>query len=220
MNTPSSKEGNLIRYAVYVVSYIIAALLTHLTVFKFGIKMWSLVLLAIIYAVVFSFIVKRFKKEEHFFENTESGQFTDYYKLIIIMSIIIGVVRIACNYLQLYGMAKIIKLQTYYAGHETDALFWFLIITLGILLPILQQYLATGFLFNYLFRGNNKTVAYTGSIFSGLLFSVLNFQFSFGLFIANWIIGIICALAFLKTQKMAVAMYLAAVSGILFVIML
>lgn len=99
-------------------------------------------------------------------------------------------------------------------------MFWFLIVAEGIVMPILQEFLATGFVFNYAFRGNSKATALFGMLVSGLIFSVLNFQFSLPLFLIETCFGAFFAWSYLYTQSIWMPIYLAVVSGILRIIMI
>ena len=95
-----------------------------------------------------------------------------------------------------------------------------MIVTQGIILPILQEFLSTGFLFNYAFRKNTLATGIVGIICSGLIFAVLNFQFTPTLFVINALYGALFAWAYLYSQTLWMPMYLAVIAGLLTVIMI
>ena len=95
-----------------------------------------------------------------------------------------------------------------------------MIIAEGIILPILQEFLATGFLFNYAFRRDSRLVAVSGILVSGIIFSILNFQLSFLLFVINVVFGAIFAWVYLYTQSIWMPMYLAVLNGLLMIVLM
>lgn len=109
--------------------------------------------------------------------------------------------------------------QTIYLKNQSTGMFWFLIVVQGIILPILQEFLATGFLFNYAFRRDSVQVAVIGIIVSGLIFSVLNYQSSLINFFIEALYGMLFAWSYLYSQTIFMPIYLAMLSSVLTVIM-
>lgn len=219
MNTPESREGNLIRYLFYIAAYLLAIGVVELVIRKTPLRIWDLILYLLITAMVLLFYIYRFNREQRFFQQRFSLPWLGDIGFTIGMTILITALRILTMYLQAYHYLANYGFQTMYLKHESNGMFWFLIMAYGIVLPILQEFLATGFLFNYLFRANTKNVAVLGMICSGLIFSVLNFQLSWPLLLINLIFGAIFAWTYLYSQSIWMPMYFAVLNGILMVIM-
>lgn len=220
MNTPESREGNLIRYTVYVVGYLMAIGVVKLVTGKSPLRIWDLILFALIAAMVLLFYIYRFNREQRFFERQFSLPWLGDFGLTVGLTILITVLRILVMYLQAYHHIPMYGFQTIYLKHESNSMFWFLILADGILLPILREFLATGFLFNYLFRQNTVAAGVAGIIVSGLIYSVFNFQFSLPLFLIEFVFGAIFAWTYLYSQALWLPMYLAVLSSLLTVIMI
>lgn len=220
MNTPESREGNLIRYSVYLVGYLLAIGVVKLVTRNSTLRIWDLILFALIIAMVLLFYIYRFNREQRFFERQMTLTWLGDLGLTIGLTILITGLRILVMYFQAYSRLSSYGFQTAYLKHENIPMFWFLILAVGIILPILQEFLATGFLFNYLFRGDSIYSAILGIGFSGLIFSVLNFQASLPLFLINFVFGAIFAWSYLYTQTLWMPIYLAIINGLLMVIMI
>lgn len=219
MNTPESREGNLIRYLFYAVGYLMAIGVVKLVTKNTVVHIWDLILYVLITAMVTLFYVYRFNREQRFFQRRYSLPWLGDLGFTIGMTILITVLRIFVMYFQEYGKISKYGFQIIYLKHESVAMFWFLMLAYGILLPILQEFLSTGFLFNYQFRKDNMSVAILGIVVSGLIFSILNFQLSLPLFLIDTIFGAIFAWSYLYTQSIWMPMYLAVLNGLLLVMM-
>lgn len=220
MNTPQSREGNVIRYAVYLVGYVVVYAVTKLVTRKSPVHIWDLILFGLVAAMILLFYIYRFNREQSFFARDFKLPWLGNLSTVVLLTLVITVTQISISYLQAYGKLNHYDFQLIYAKSESVNMFWFLIVVQGIVLPILQEFLATGFLFNYAFRRNTKQVAITGIIVSGLIFSLLNFQNSLLLFIIEAVYGMIFAWSYLYTQTLWMPVYLAVVSGVLTVIMI
>ncbi|WP_297950596.1 type II CAAX endopeptidase family protein [uncultured Lactobacillus sp.] len=220
MNTPQSREGNVIRYAVYLVGYVVVYAVTKLVTRKSPVHIWDLILFGLVAAMILLFYIYRFNREQSFFARDFKLPWLGNLSTVVLLTLVITVTQISISYLQAYGKLNHYDFQLIYAKSESVNMFWFLIVVQGIVLPILQEFLATGFLFNYAFRRNTKQVAITGIIVSGLIFSLLNFQNSLLLFIIEAVYGMIFAWSYLYTQTLWMPIYLAVVSGVLTVIMI
>lgn len=220
MNTPSSREGNLIRYIVYLIGYFMVIGTMKLVMGNSPLRVWDTILYGLVTSMVLLLYVYRFGREQRFFERANSLPWLGDFGLTI--SITLGIVasRILVMYLQTQGKIPVYSFSTIYLKHESTSLFWYLMIAQGIVLPILQEFLATGFLFNYLFRDNTRAVAVLGIVISGILFSLFNFQGSIALFLVNAAYGMVYAWIYLYTQTLRMPMYLAILSGVLTIIMI
>ncbi len=219
MNTPESREGNLIRYIVYTVGYLMVVGVVKLVTNNSPIRIWDLILFGLITVMVGLFYIYRFNREQRFFKRRHSLPFLGDIGLTIGLTLLVTALRIMVMYLQAYNKISWYDFQIIYLKHESIPMFWFLIVANGLVLPILQEYLATGFLFNYLFRQNTKLAAIAGIITSGIVFSILNFQLSWPLLAIDVMFGAIFAWSYLYTQALWMPMYLSILSGLLIVVM-
>ncbi|MCT7689990.1 MAG: CPBP family glutamic-type intramembrane protease [Lactobacillus crispatus] len=220
MNTPQSREGNVIRYAVYLAGYVAVFVVVKLVTRKSPVHIWDLILFGLVAAMILLFYVYRFNREQRFFARDFKLPWLGSLSTVVLLTLVITVTQISISYLQSYGRISHYDFQLIYAKSESVNMFWFLIVVQGIVLPILQEFLATGFLFNYAFRRNTKQVAIMGIIVSGLIYSLLNFQNSVVLFIIDAIYGMVFAWSYMYTQTLLMPIYLAVVSGVLTVIMI
>lgn len=220
LNTPESREGNLIRYAFYLAAYLAAFGVAKLATAKANVKLWNVILFVLISAMAGLFFVYRFNREQRFFKKRNSLSLFGDLGYTIGMTILVTALRILLMYYQEYGKIAKYSLQTAYVKHESTPLFWMMIVCFGIVLPILQQFVATGFLFNYAFRQDSRAVALVGIIASGVIFSVLNFQMSLPLLLIDLVFGAIFAWAYLYTQSIWMPLYLATLNGLLMIVML
>lgn len=220
MNTPQSREGNVIRYAVYLAGYVAVFAVVKLVTRKSPVHIWDLILFGLVAAMILLFYVYRFNREQHFFARDFKLPWLGSLSTVVLLTLVITVTQISISYLQSYGRISHYDFQLIYAKSESVNMFWFLIVVQGIVLPILQEFLATGFLFNYAFRRNTKQVAIMGIIVSGLIYSLLSFQNSVVLFIIDAIYGMVFAWSYMYTQTLLMPIYLAVVSGVLTVIMI
>lgn len=220
MNTPQSREGNVIRYAVYLAGYVAVFAVVKLVTRKSPVHIWDLILFGLVAAMILLFYVYRFNREQRFFARDFKLPWLGSLSTVVLLTLVITVTQISISYLQSYGRISHYDFQLIYAKSESVNMFWFLIVVQGIVLPILQEFLATGFLFNYAFRRNTKQVAIMGIIVSGLIYSLLNFQNSVVLFIIDAIYGMAFAWSYMYTQTLLMPIYLAVVSGVLTVIMI
>lgn len=220
MNTPQSREGNVIRYAVYLAGYVAVFVVVKLVTRKSPVHIWDLILFGLVAAMILLFYVYRFNREQRFFARDFKLPWLGSLSTVVLLTLVITVTQISISYLQSYGRISHYDFQLIYAKSESVNMFWFLIVVQGIVLPILQEFLATGFLFNYAFRRNTKQVAIMGIIVSGLIYSLLSFQNSVVLFIIDAIYGMVFAWSYMYTQTLLMPIYLAVVSGVLTVIMI
>lgn len=220
MNTPQSREGNVIRYAVYLAGYVAVFAVVKLVTRKSPVHIWDLILFGLVAAMILLFYIYRFNREQRFFARDLKLPWLGSLSTVVLLTLVITVTQISISYLQSYGRISHYDFQLIYAKSESVNMFWFLIVVQGIVLPILQEFLATGFLFNYAFRRNTKQVAIMGIIVSGLIYSLLNFQNSVILFIIDAIYGMVFAWSYMYTQTLLMPIYLAVVSGVLTVIMI
>lgn len=220
MNTPKSTEGNILRLTVYFISYLLVTATEYFIINQINISSISILVFIIVSWIVLFFFINRYNSEQKYFDNSFKVPLLGKMPLIVGLTIAITAISILVSYLQTEGIISNYSLQTAYVVHESNRRFWFMIVVNGILLPVLQQYIATGFLFNYLFRGNSRNAAILGIITSALIYTILNFELSIPLALINFIFGIIIAWAFLYTQNLSMSFYLSILIGLLRIITL
>lgn len=66
MNTPRSREGNVIRYAVYLAGYVAVFAVVKLVTRKSPVHIWDLILFGLVAAMILLFYVYRFNREQRF----------------------------------------------------------------------------------------------------------------------------------------------------------
>ena len=219
MNTPASRQGNIIRYLIYFISYLMVVGVIKLVTANSPIHIWDLILFATISLMVSLFFIYRFNREQRFFDRSFAGSWLSNFGLIVGLTTVVTALRISVSWLQSYGRLKLYNFQIAYLHHEGVATYWFLVVAIGIVLPILQEFLITGFLFNYAFRSNTVLTAVLGIFTSGILFSLLNWQSSLPLLLINMIFGALFAWSYLYTQTLWMPIYLAVLNGVLLMIM-
>lgn len=220
MNTPESREGNVIRYAVYLIGYVLVFAVVKLVTRKSPLHIWNLILFGVTAAMILLFYIYRYNRENRFFARDFKLPWLGNFSAVVLLTLVITATRILISYLQAYGKINFYDFQIIYLRDQSVGMFWFLIVAQGIILPMLQEFLATGFLFNYVFRKESVQVAVVGIIVSGLIFSVLNYQSSLINFIIEVIYGMLFAWSYLYSQTIFMPIYLAMLSGVLTVIMI
>lgn len=219
LNTPESREGNIIRYAVYLIGYVMVFAVVKLVTRKPPLRVWDVILFAVTAAMVLLFYIYRYIRENRFFARDFKLPWLGNFSVVVLLTLVITATRISISYLQSYGKIGYYDFQMIYLRNQSVNMFWFLILVQGIVLPILQEFMATGFLFNYAFRKNTRQVAIVGIIISGLIFSVLNYQSSILNFIIEILYGMLFAWSYMYSQTLWLPIYLSVLSGILTVIM-
>lgn len=219
LNTPESREGNVIRYAVYLIGYVMVFAVVKLVTRKSPLHVWDLILFGVVAAMILLFYVYRYNRENRFFARDFKLPWLGNFSAVVLLTLVITATRISISYLQAYGKIPFYDFQTIYLKNQSTRMFWFLIVVQGIILPILQEFLATGFLFNYAFRRDSVQVAVIGIIVSGLIFSVLNYQSSLINFFIEALYGMLFAWSYLYSQTIFMPIYLAMLSSVLTVIM-
>jgi membrane protease YdiL (CAAX protease family) len=215
MNTPQSREGNIIRYLVYFAVFIFTALVDDLAIKSSSISIWNIILFVIVASMCTLFYIYRYNREQRFFDSRFNVPWLSSYRLTVTLSLLVAGGRIGVSYLQLYHGMAASPLQNAYLAHASALLYWFMMVANGVVMPVLEEYLCTGFLFNYWFRAEQKSVAYLGILCSGLLYAVLSFQFAPAALVCNVCFGMLFAWSYLSTQTIWMPIYLAALNGVL-----
>ena len=69
MNTPRSREGNLVRYLVYFVVFVFTALADNLAIKSPSISIWNVILFLVLAAMCLLFYIYRYNREQRFFDS-------------------------------------------------------------------------------------------------------------------------------------------------------
>ncbi len=215
MNTPQSREGNIIRYLVYFAVFIFTSLVDDLVIKSSSISIWNIILFVIVASMCTLFYIYRYNREQRFFDSRFNVPWLSSYRLTVTLSLLVAGGRIGVSYLQLYHGMAASPLQNAYLAHASALRYWFMMVANGVVMPVLEEYLCTGFLFNYWFRAEQKSVAYLGILCSGLLYAALSFQFAPAALACNVCFGMLFAWSYLSTQTIWMPIYLAALNGVL-----
>ncbi len=219
MNTPASRQGNFVRYTVYLISYLLVAGVRSLTIRATDVRLWGIILFASVSLMTLIFYVYRFNREQRFFSRSFVLPWLGNIGLTIGLTLIVVLARLLISYEQAKGVLPQYGYQVAYAKYESVRLFWFLIAAQGFVLPILQSYLSVGFFFNYWFRRSTRLSAVLGLIGSGVIFSLLSFQPNMVLLLVNFLWGVLLAWSYLYTQTLWMPIYLSILNGVLMVIL-
>lgn len=221
VNSPASKQGNLVRMSGYLLGYMLVFMFQRILSRQKTISpLWEL-LFFVLAAVVTFFSIYRYNREERFFDKDEDKvSLVNDLKVTALFTVIILGLRVFIAWKQSSGSLPDYSLAAVYQAHASNQMFWFQIISQGLILSALQAYLSVGFFFNYAFRTGGKLAAIAGLLCSGLFFAILNWQFIPALFLANAIVGAFIAWSFLYTRNFLVAIYLSLLNGLIFVIFL
>lgn len=220
MNTPASRQGNLVRMMIFVVVYFIVFGVKYLATDLLQGQIWGWILYLLVAAIGVWFYIRQFNHEKRFFVKQRQWPLLTSFTVVIGALVLITGGRILIAYLTMKQRLPANYLHQFYLQHETTHLFWLLIVADGVIMPVMQTYLTIGFFFNYWFRDSDLVNAILGIITSGLLFMLLHWQLSVPLLIINACLGMLLAWTYLYTQNLALPILLAIVNGLLQVVLL
>ena len=218
-NTPQSKQGNLVRYCVYLIIYLLVILCRIWAICKNRFHIVGGIFFIIFGLFGMWFYIRRYNREQEFFEERVSISLLADFGFSAGVSVLVIALRFLTSYWQARHRFPMTYMQTMFSNQESTTLFWFLIIAFGIVLPILQVFLSVGFFFNYYFRTQDIVSSVFGIICSGIFFAFLNGQYSLSLFVINSLCGMLVAWAYLYTQNIFTPIYLAILNGIFMVLL-
>ncbi|KAA8810487.1 CPBP family intramembrane metalloprotease, partial [Lactobacillus crispatus] len=102
MNTPQSREGNVIRYAVYLAGYVAVFAVVKLVTRKSPVHIWDLILFGLVAAMILLFYVYRFNREQRFFARDFKLPWLGSLSTVVLLTLVITVTQISISYLQSY----------------------------------------------------------------------------------------------------------------------
>jgi membrane protease YdiL (CAAX protease family) len=217
MNTPASREGNIVRYVIYLVLYWLLVGWESLAAGIWHGNVWGMVFYLLLALFVFYFLLRRFNREQVYFDRSHDLHMLDHFWLAFALTVLLTLLRLALAYMKINGHLHQTWLQVSYNGHENVVFFWLLLVIHGCLLAGIQQYIATGFFFNYFFRDQQGGIL--ALVFSGLIFSLLNFSTSISVLALNFLLGMLFAWSYLYTHSIVYPLYLAMLNGVLQIIL-
>lgn len=217
MNTPASREGNIVRYCIYLVLYWLLVGWESLAAGVWHGNAFGMVLYLLLALFVFYFLLRRFNREQVYFDRSHDLHMLDHFWLAFALTILLTLACLGIAYMKINSHLHLGWLQLSYDGHENALFFWLLLICKGCLLAGIQQYIATGFFFNYFFRDKNGGLL--ALVSSGLIFTLLNFSSSLSVLAFNFLLGMLFAWSYLYTHSIAYPLYLAMFNGILQIVL-
>jgi membrane protease YdiL (CAAX protease family) len=182
-------------------------------------NLWGWILLILFAAIGLWFYIRQFNHEDHFFERPQRWSLLTSFTVVVGAILLITAARIMIAYLTMKQRLPENYLEKFYLQHEATRLFWLLILSQGLITPVMQTYLTVGFFFNYWFRDSDLVNAVMGIIVSGILFMLLHWQLSVPLLIINALLGMLLAWTYLYTQNLAITIFLAIINGLLQVVL-
>ncbi|GEL13912.1 hypothetical protein FC15_GL000364 [Lapidilactobacillus concavus DSM 17758] len=221
MKSPASLIGNLVRYTIFIAMVLITTWLKD-QAFEQG-KLSGIFLVLCLSAAALSllFFIRQFNLEQKYFSdrlNSRPKVLANAFGFLFLLVLIIGGLNLVIGWLQVAG--SIPKFETTVTKFDLkDGGFWLNILIVGIILPILQQFIATGFFFNYFFRRATPINTVLGMLISGLIFAALQFQPFFMPAFLQLSLGWLFALSFLYTRRFEVPVCLNIFSAILMIIL-
>lgn len=221
MKSPASRLGNSVRFIIFFALAIVTTWLRNMTFDQnkisglFGLLFFSIAALTLL------FFIRQFNLEKRYFSdrlNSLSDVFNNAFGFVIVMFLAVGGLTLLIAWLQVDGKLPVFS-QEATSFEVVDVGFWLNILMSGILMPIVNQYLVSGFFFNYFFRVESHLNIVLGMLFSGLLFALLQFQPWFMPAFLQASFGWLFALSYLRTNNLTVPIFLNIFSAILFIVL-
>lgn len=221
MRSPASFFGNLVRFIFFTALVLLAIWLKNMAFADNRVSETFVVLFMALAIIMLWFFIRQFNLEQQYFmvrPNTRQQVLSNASGFITLMLLIIGALNLLIAWLQTDN-----KLPAFIntVGHFdiNDGGFWLNILLVGIILPILEQLLVTGFLFNYAFRGSRPVTAVVGIVISAILFAILQFQPLMMPFVIQLWFGLLFAMSYLYTRRIEVPICLNIFSAILMIVL-
>lgn len=218
MNLRKFQEIGLLKYFGYFVSYVIVVADAMQVVDRKQASLLGIICFLIIAWAGLMLVIYNYREEQRNFDNYLAWPLFSNLKLVILLTLLVTVCRIGFDYLQSFQYIYYLSLAKIYLLHESKRNYYFIVLAFGIVLPIMQVYLADGFFFNHFFRASTRQSAIIGMITSGLVFALLNMEFQPFNLLFNLFIGILLAWSFLRSQALWLPMYLALINSLLLMI--
>lgn len=220
MRSPASIFGNIVRYISFTVLVLLGIWLKNMAFDGGKVEMVLIVVFLALAAISLWFFIREFNLEQRYFANAPNSRNTvlsNAFGFLFLMVLIIGAFDLIIGWLQAHGQFPGFD-STWSQFDIRDAGFWLNILIVGIILPIMQQFITTGFLFNYVFRGSSIVTAVVGVLISGIIFAALQFQPLLMPAFIQLSLGWLFAISYLYTQRIEVPICLNIFSALLMII--
>ncbi|MFD1465925.1 type II CAAX prenyl endopeptidase Rce1 family protein [Lapidilactobacillus mulanensis] len=221
MKSPASLFGNLVRYVIFIALVLVTTWLKDMTFDQGKISGIFLVLCLAATALSLLFFIRQFNLEQRYFSsgsNSRPEVLSNAFGFLFLLVLIVGGLNLVVGWLQVSGSIPQFA-NTANKFDINDMGFWLNILIVGIALPVLQQFVATGFFFNYLFRRSTIANTILGMLFSGAIFAALQFQTSFMPIFLQFSLGCLFSLSYLYTRRLEVPICLNIFSAILMIVL-
>ncbi|UQS81915.1 hypothetical protein MOO45_06915 [Bombilactobacillus folatiphilus] len=223
MNALKSPTLSRIWYAIWIIMVVISQQLLKMS---YSVKQinWSYASLFLISAVLFLVaMVARYRYESQIF-TPQNPTFLEgvgnFFGLVAFTVVAIGLFLLIISGLKAKGRFPSLQVKTDYLARGT-VVFWFELLASALLVAVEQQFVTTGFFFNYFWRRNNLTSALLGILVSGILYGILNMEtFNFINFFIYGAVGCLLAIVYLATQNFRISVVLGIFVAILRVILI
>ena len=97
MNTPESREGNVIRYAVYLIGYVMVFAVVKLVTRKSPLHVWDLILFGVVTAMILLFYVYRYNRENRFFARDFKLPWLGNFSAVVLLTLVLSATRISIS---------------------------------------------------------------------------------------------------------------------------
>ncbi|UQS84206.1 CPBP family glutamic-type intramembrane protease [Bombilactobacillus thymidiniphilus] len=168
-------------------------------------------------------MVKRYRHENSAFIDEKQSLWRgigEYFSLILFTILVVGIFLTVISYLKAHGRFPYLVGDTDYLDRGKVA-FWFDLVASGLIISVEQQFVTTGFLFNYFWRKPKLSSTILGIISSGLIFGLLNMEIAHLInFFIYFIIGCLLATIYLATHNFKISIMLGVFIALLRVILI
>lgn len=210
-------------YVIWLIMVVISQHLEQLSIGNKSIRWTYAVLFLIVSALFLLMMVGRYRHEQLSFEGSAPNLFEGlglFFGFVTFIALIIGIFLFLISYLKAQGRLPSLKVSSDYLDRGL-LVFWFDLLASAFIVAVEQQFVVTGFFFNYFFRENTLTSALLGIIISGILYGLLNMEvFHFINFFIYCAIGCLLAVVYLATQNFQISLLLGIFVAILRVILI
>ncbi|RHW51979.1 hypothetical protein DS831_01215 [Bombilactobacillus bombi] len=210
-------------YIIWLALVIFSQKLEQLCLGNKGLNPLMAVIFVVLSGLILFFMWARYQHEQQCFNsptNSLHQGITEFFGLIAFAIIAIGLFMMLISYLKAMGRFPYLINRADYLDRGSIA-FWFDLLATSLVIAIEQQFVTTGFFFNYFLRRNSLGSALAGIFLSGLIYGLLNLE------VLHWInffiymaIGWMLATIYLSTQNFRICVMMAVFIAILKVILI
>lgn len=223
MQSEEDSKISYTRYLLWVVFTIISEKFEQLCIGPKGLRFFAVFIFILISIFVLYTMFHRFQHEERMFADSEQNlvaSVTSHFGIVMFAVLAIGAFMLLISYFKAKGGFPTLVTRVDYANRGALA-FWFDLIATAGVISVEQQFVSTGYFFNYFWSRSNGWNTLMGILISGLIFGLLNLD-SFHLvnYFIYCAIGWVIATVYLATQNFKISLMLGVFVGILKVILI